>query len=147
MHPDFARPPLADGVVRFVGEAIALVVAETVAAAADGAAAVWADYEPLAGAHRSRGRARRRAPAIFPDHGSNLALVVTDADPVDPADGSDVVVRGRYVNQRMAVVPMEPNSCAAVPGDDGRLTFYASTQMPHVLRAAARRRPRRSTSD
>ena len=43
-------------------------------------------------------------------------------------------MRGRYVNQRMAVVPMEPNSCAAVPGDDGRLTFYASTQMPHVLR-------------
>ena len=47
VHPDFARPPLADGVVRFVGEAIAVVVAETVTAAADGAAAVWADYEPL----------------------------------------------------------------------------------------------------
>ena len=30
VHPDFARPPLADGVVRFVGEAIAIVVAETV---------------------------------------------------------------------------------------------------------------------
>ena len=43
-------------------------------------------------------------------------------------------MRGRYVNQRMAVVPMEPNSCAAVPGDGGRLTFYASTQMPHLLR-------------
>ena len=32
----------------------------------------------------------------------------------------------------MAVVPMEPNSCAAVPGD--QFTFYASTQMPHALR-------------
>ena len=47
VHPDFARPPLATGVVRFVGEAIAVVVAESVVAAADGAAAVWADYEPL----------------------------------------------------------------------------------------------------
>ena len=47
VHPDFARPPLADGVVRFVGEAIALVVGETVQAATDGAAAVWADYELL----------------------------------------------------------------------------------------------------
>jgi len=47
VHPDFARPPLATDTVRFVGEAIAIVVAETVTAAADGAAAVWADYEPL----------------------------------------------------------------------------------------------------
>ena len=37
VHPDFARPPLADGVVRFVGEAIAIVVGETITAAADGA--------------------------------------------------------------------------------------------------------------
>ncbi len=42
-------------------------------------------------------------------------------------------MRGRYVNQRVAVVPMEPNGCAAVPGEDGSLTFYASTQMPHAL--------------
>ena len=42
-------------------------------------------------------------------------------------------MRGRYINQRMAVVPMEPNGCVAVPEPDGRLTFYASTQMPHGL--------------
>ena len=47
VHDDFARPPLATDTVRFVGEAIAIVVAETVTAAADGAAAVFADYEPL----------------------------------------------------------------------------------------------------
>ena len=75
---------------------------------------------------------------IFPDHGNNQALVATDP-PLDLESISDVVVRGRYVNQRVAVVPMETNGCAAVPGDDGRLTFYASTQMPHGLHAAARR--------
>ena len=132
VHPDFARPPLADGVVRFVGEAIALVVGETLAAAADGAAAVWAEYEPLPVVTDPEAALDEQAVTIFPEHGSNLALVVTDAAGVDPADGSDVVVRGRYVNQRMAVVPMEPNSCAAVPGD--QFTFYASTQMPHALR-------------
>src|SRR4051812_18735534 len=47
VHPNSARPPLAVGTVRSVGEAIAIVVGETVTAAADGAAAVWADYEPL----------------------------------------------------------------------------------------------------
>ena len=61
-------------------------------------------------------------------------MVVTDAVAVDLEAISDVVVRGRYVNQRVAVVPMETNGCLAIPGDDGRLTFYASTQMPHGLR-------------
>ena len=63
VHPDFARPPLADGVVRFVGEAIAVVVAETLAAAADGAAAVWADYEPLDAIVDPEDGARRRRAA------------------------------------------------------------------------------------
>lgn len=137
-HPDFARPPLADGVVRFVGEAIAVVIAETVAAGADAAATIWADYEPLACITDPEVALADGAVAIFPEHGSNQALVVTDPVAVDiggAADGGDdvVVVRGRYVNQRMAVVPMETNGCAAVFGDDGRLTFYASTQMPHGL--------------
>jgi len=132
VHPDFVRPPLADGVVRFVGEAIAIVVAETASAAADGAAAVWADYEALPAVIDPE-QAFGDAGIIFPDHGSNQALVVTDPAPLDLESISDVVVRGRYVNQRVAVVPIEPNGCAAVPGDDGRLTFYASTQMPHGL--------------
>jgi carbon-monoxide dehydrogenase large subunit len=132
VHDDFARPPLADGVVRFVGEAVAMVVAESKAAAADGAAAVWAEYEPLPVLTDPEAALDDSAAPIFPAHGSNVAVEVTDAAAVDPAEGADVVVRGRYVNQRVAVAPMEPNSCAAVP--DGQFTFYASTQMPHLLR-------------
>ena len=118
---------------------IAIVIGETVTAAADGAAAVWADYEPLGAIVDAEAAFDDDAPVIFPDHGSNQALVVTDAAAVDLEAISDVVVRGRYVNQRVAVVPMETNGCAAIPGDDGRLTFYASTQMPHGLHAAAGR--------
>ncbi len=132
VHPDFARPPLADGVVRFVGEAIALVLGETLTAASDGAAAVWADYEELDPLIDPEAALAGEAAAIFPQHGSNQALVMTDAESLDLDAISDVVVRGRYVNQRMAVVSMEPNACAAIPGDD-RLTFYASNQMPHAL--------------
>jgi carbon-monoxide dehydrogenase large subunit len=137
VHADFARPPLADGVVRFVGEAIAIVLAESVAAAEDGAAAVWADYDLLPAITDPEAAFADGAPVIFPAHGSNEALVVTDPEPVDlsgDGDGDVVVVRGRYVNQRMAVVPMEPNCAAAAPGDDGRLTFYASNQMAHGVR-------------
>ncbi len=134
VHPDFARPPLADGVVRFVGEAIALVVAETPEAAADGAAAVWADYEPLPVVVDPERALDDEAPVIFPAHGSNAAVVALDAAKIDLPEGDGkVVVRGRYVNQRMAVVAMETNACAAVPEPDGSLTFYASTQLPHNI--------------
>jgi aerobic carbon-monoxide dehydrogenase large subunit len=136
VHPDFARPPLATGRVRFAGEAIALVVAESAAAAVDGASAVWAGYEPLDAVVDPADALAGDAPVIFADHGSNHALVSIDPDPVDLAAAAGeggTIVRGRYVNQRMAVVPMEPNGCIAVPETDGRLTFYASTQMPHLL--------------
>jgi aerobic carbon-monoxide dehydrogenase large subunit len=132
VHKDFVRPPLATDTVRFVGEAIAIVIGETVTAAADGAAAVWADYEPLDAIIDPEAAFDDDATVIFPVHGSNQALVATD-DHLDLESISDVIVRGRYVNQRVAVVPMETNGCAAVPGDDGRLLFYASTQMPHGL--------------
>ena len=45
--PHFARPPLAKEKVRLVGDIIAVVVADSFSAAADGAAAIWMDYEPL----------------------------------------------------------------------------------------------------
>ncbi len=137
VHADFIHAPLASGRVRFVGEPIALVLAETASQAADAAALVWADYDtdadPLVDPLDA---IDAEATAIFAEHGSNQALVSIDRDAVDleaAAGPGGHVVRGRYVNQRMAVVPMEPNGCVAVPEPDGRLTFYASTQMPHGL--------------
>jgi aerobic carbon-monoxide dehydrogenase large subunit len=85
VHPDFARPPLATGRVRFAGEAIALVVAESAAAAVDGASAVWAGYEPLDAVVDPADALAGDAPVIFADHGSNHALVSIDPDPVDLA--------------------------------------------------------------
>ena len=73
------------------------------------------------------------APVLFPEHGDNVAIATTDAVQPDIFGDADIVVRGRYVNQRMAVAPMEPHSAAAVPGADGRLTVYGATQMPHLL--------------
>jgi carbon-monoxide dehydrogenase large subunit len=134
VHDDFIRPPLATDRVRFVGDALAVVVAETQAAAADAAATIWADIEELDVLVDPEQALADAAIHLFPEHGSNEALVVVDKHRFDLETESEVVVRGRYVNPRMAVVPMETNSCAASWGDDGRLTFYASTQMPHSLR-------------
>ena len=88
---DFIRPPLATDTVRFVGEPIAVVIGETVSAAADGAAAVWADYEPLEAIIDPEAAFDEGAPVIFPQHGSNQALVATD-DHLDLESISDVIV-------------------------------------------------------
>jgi aerobic carbon-monoxide dehydrogenase large subunit len=133
VHDDFARPPLATDRVRFVGEPIAVVFAETFEQGEDAAGLIWADIEPLPAVIDAEDALAIDATVLFPEHGSNQAMVITDPEPLDLESTSDVVVRGRYVNQRMAVAPMEPDCCAAAPADDGRLTVWASTQMPHAL--------------
>ena len=64
--PAFSRPPLAVGTVRFVGDIVAAVVAETRAQAVDAAEMVIVDYDPLAGGGRSRGGPRGRIAAAVP---------------------------------------------------------------------------------
>lgn len=134
VDPAFARPPLATDRVRFVGEPVAIVVAETFQQAVDAAELVVVDYDPLPPVVDPETAFDDDVTPIHEAKGDNLAVAITD--PVsDVLADAEVVVRGRYVNQRVAGVPIEPNSAAAVPGDDGRLTFYSATQMPHLLQA------------
>ncbi len=133
VHDDFVRTPLASGRVRYVGEPIAVVFAESAAEAEDAAELVWADIDPLPAVIDPEAALLPGSELLFPEHGSNEAMLLVDRVRVDPAAGADVVIRGRYLNQRMAVVPMEPDSCAAAPGPDGRIVVWPSTQMPHLL--------------
>jgi aerobic carbon-monoxide dehydrogenase large subunit len=129
---EFLRSPLATDRVRFVGEPIAVVFGETFAEATDAAAAIWADIDTLPAAVNPEAALGPEAPVIFPEIGTNQALLSLDP-PVDLEAISAHVVRGRFENQRLAVVAMEPDCCAASPLPDGRLLMSASTQMPHVL--------------
>jgi carbon-monoxide dehydrogenase large subunit len=134
---EFARTPLASDRVRYVGDPVVLVVAETLTQAVDAAELVFIDYQPLEPVVDPERALTPEAPVVFGAKGDNVALSAIDPD-VDVLAGADHVVRGRYVNQRMAAAPMEPNSAAAVPGgwagsDDQRLTFYGANQMPHLL--------------
>jgi aerobic carbon-monoxide dehydrogenase large subunit len=137
-----ARSPLATDKVRFVGEPVAIVVAETQAQAVDAAELVTVDYEPLDAAVDPVLAAADGAPLQFEELGTNVVAGSTDAAGADLFAGATTVVRAQLENQRVAVVPMETDAIAVIPGDDGDghdLTVYVSTQMPHAFAGAAAR--------
>jgi aerobic carbon-monoxide dehydrogenase large subunit len=139
VHDHFARPPLAVGRVRFVGEAIVAIAADSAVHARDAADLIVVDYEALPAVVRPEDALADGAEVLFPEHGDNVAVAATDAALASIFDDADVVIRGRFVNQRMAVAPMEPLAAAAQPGADGRLIVYGSTQMPHLLQGLVSR--------
>ncbi len=130
----FERQVLARDAVRFVGEAIAVVLAESLGQAEDAAENVQVEYEPMPVVVGSEAALAPGAPLLFPEAGSNLADAFETEWEADVVAGADVVVRARIENQRVAPVPMEANAILVVPEDDGRLTVWVSTQVPFDIR-------------
>ena len=139
MNAAMLRPWLADGVVRFVGEAIAAVVAESWAEAVDAAEQVFVDYEPLPAVVGSRA-ALAGGTLLFPEAGTNVVCELAIPPAADPGgdlfDGCDVVVRATLDNHRVAPCPLEVQAAACRWEPDGRLTQWSSTQTPHMVKAA-----------
>ncbi|MGH3411495.1 MAG: xanthine dehydrogenase family protein molybdopterin-binding subunit [Marmoricola sp.] len=134
--PGSKRGALATDKVRYVGDPVALVVAETRAQAVDAAELVDVDYDDLPVAADVESALAPGAPLQFEELGSNISVGQRDPDDSDPFAGADVVVRLRMENQRVAVAPIEGNAVLAVPDhDDGDgLTVYVATQQPHMVR-------------
>jgi carbon-monoxide dehydrogenase large subunit len=76
------------------------------------------------------------ATLLFPDHGTNLAIEFDFGSDPTIFDDAEVVVEGRFVNQRLAAVPMEPNGVLVEPQADGELLLTIPTQGPHGVRDA-----------
>jgi carbon-monoxide dehydrogenase large subunit len=132
--PVMTQPALAAGVVRYVGEPVVAIVAESLAEALDAAELVEIDYDPLAVVNTVDDARAAGAPRIFPDHISNAAASLPREILGSWQDG-DVVVGGTFLMPRVAVAPMEPHAALAVPDGDGGLTMWVSTQGPHYVRA------------
>ncbi len=132
------RPTLARDRVRFVGDIVAAVVAETKAQAADAAEAVVVDYDILPAVTNPVDALAPGAPLLFPEHGSNICFATELAPDSDPFVGADAVAKVHMVSQRLAGVPMENNGIVCVPGEPaaGGLTAWVSHQAPHGLHGA-----------
>lgn len=132
--PELERPAMAVDTVRFVGEPVAVVVAEDRYAAADAVAAVVVDYEVLPAVVGIDAAVAPDAPLLFPHHRSNTITAVPMIDDgereLERADGRAHL---RIVNQRCAAVPIEPMAVLADWGPSG-LTVWATFQAPHHLR-------------
>ena len=136
LPPTFNRPIFASERVRFVGDVIAAVVAESQAQANDAAEAVLADIDPLPSIMNAADGLKPDAPLLFPDSDSNVCFASEfGKDGGDPCEGADAIAEVTMVSQRLAGVPMEVNGVVAVPEDDG-VTMWLSHQAPHSIHGA-----------
>ncbi len=105
MMPEaFNRPVIAGDTVRFVGDIVAVVIAETKAQAVDAGEAIIVDYDPLPVAATIEAAAAPDAPLLFPAHGSNVCFATALGEDVDALEGADKVGRVKMVSQRPAGV-------------------------------------------
>ncbi len=142
------RPPIAVDRVRFVGEIVAVVLAESRAKAEDAAQLVYAEIEPLPVVVDPE-QALRGETLLFDGLESNVALADGPPEPSDDLfAGCEVITEGPSTASAIHVAPIEPRATAA-RFEDGRLTTWLCTQTPHQDRdgmaAASAWSPTRST--
>ncbi|WP_396898461.1 xanthine dehydrogenase family protein molybdopterin-binding subunit [Mycolicibacterium sp.] len=136
--PDTPRPPLAEGEVKFVGDPVALVIAESRYIAEDAVDLVDVDYQPLPAVADFR-RALTSDVSVHAAYPDNNAGGMGGAPPDEETFDSAAHVVKEHIYQQMYVpVPMETRGMVT-EWANGELTIWASTQTPHELRAFAAR--------
>lgn len=144
------RPFLASERVLFVGEPVAMVLADTPSAALDGVERVLVDYEDLPALVVVDEALAPQAPQIWPERPGNIGFDWQKGDQVkvqDAFDASYKVVSLRSHISRVAAMPMEPRAALGRIDDDGRPVLTVSHQSPHQLRAELASRMGRSPTD
>jgi carbon-monoxide dehydrogenase large subunit len=132
------RPPLVTDRVRYVGDPVVMVVADTLAEAKDAAELVNIDYEALPSVTATEDTVKAGAPAVWddcPDNISNNVERGNKAATDEAIKSAAKVIKRRYVITRVHAQYMEPRGTLGVydQGED-RLTLYADVQYPHRVR-------------
>jgi CO/xanthine dehydrogenase Mo-binding subunit len=129
------EPILAEGKVRYLGEPIVAVVAESEAAAYAGAAAVVVEYEDLPGVFDVEEALRPDAPIVNEYQGNNYFTYeehhcrrVRFGDVDKAFAAADHIFEWRYQSSPIEQAPVETTGCVVVPQPDGRLRIHSDTQ-------------------
>jgi aerobic carbon-monoxide dehydrogenase large subunit len=132
-------PALVSDRVRWAGDYVAFVVAETAAQAADAAELIEVDYEPLPAIVSAADALKPGAPLVWDDGPNNICFVHLEGDKakIDAAfTGADRVVRADLVINRVTGATMEPRgSIGEYNANDDRYTIYTTLQRTHNFRA------------
>src|SRR2546423_83947 len=132
------HPPLASETARYVGDPVAIVIAESQDAALDAAEKVKVDWDVRPAVTATAKAADKGAAQIHEVAPSNVAFKwqIGDRAATDAAlKSAPVVVKKRIVNQRLVANAMEPRACVARYEDaTGDLTLWVTSQNPHVHR-------------
>ena len=127
------HPAMAVDEVRYVGEAVAVVVCRDRYAAADAVAAIDVDYDPLPPVLDIRTALDEDSPKVHEAGNKSYEWKFANGD-VDAAfRDAPVVLERNYRQQRLIPCAMEPRSVVCAPFGDA-YTLWSSTQVPHVLR-------------
>src|SRR3954468_21105813 len=131
---EMRRPVLATDTVRFIGEPVAVVVAETRGEAVDASELVDVDYDSLDVLIDPEKALEDGAPQLFSV--GNLAAQGPAGE--NALGDAEVVVKGRFINQRIAAVPMEPGAAIAAPdpANPAGLILWTPSQGPHLIQGA-----------
>ena len=132
-------PILVEDRVRWIGDSVAFVVAETVAQALDAAEMITVDYEELPAVTSTAEAPKPGAPRVWDDCPDNICFVelIGDKAAVDAAFARAAhVTRHRFVINRITAATMEPRGAVGdYSAADGRYTIYTPIQRPHPTRA------------
>ena len=131
-----AFPALAVDKVRHAGDCVAVVLATDAYHAADALEAIEVDYEPLPAVLDMEAALAPGSPILHEDKGTNQCYVYNLGGGYEEAAAkADVIVKRRFINQRLIPAFMEPRSVVAAPmGMTDEITVWSATQVPHVLR-------------
>jgi carbon-monoxide dehydrogenase large subunit len=138
--PGLRKPPhtvVATDRVYLVGHTVAVVVASDRYVAADAAELVEVDYDVQQAVADPEKALAPGAPAVHPQWPDNIAFKFEQkGGDVDTAFAqADVICKQRMISQRMVASPMETRGCVASwHAADRAMTFYTSTQIPHLAR-------------
>jgi carbon-monoxide dehydrogenase large subunit len=131
-------PILAEDRVRWVGDCVAFVVAETVAQAFDAAEMIAVDYEELPAVTSTADAPKPGAPRVWDDCPDNICFVelIGDKAATDAAFARAAhVTRHRFVINRVTAATIEPRGAVGdYNATDGRYTIYTPIQRPHPTR-------------
>lgn len=129
------QPVLADDRVRYVGDAIACVYAETLAVAEEALTKIQVEYKPLEVISTPQRALEPDAPLLHPDGNVMVHYRVRKGDVEAAFKNADVIIENTYYTPFVEHAYLEPEACLAQPEGDGGVAVWVGSQGPYVDRA------------